>query len=53
MQVLHRGCWGRGYQLITIKTILLQNVAQRIGLVGSHEHSNEPSDSIKGGEFLD
>jgi hypothetical protein len=32
---------------------MLQDVAQGLGLVGSCEHDNEPSGSIKGVQFLD
>jgi hypothetical protein len=48
--------WGLGEGLITPhlnKTSLLWNVTQGFGIGGCCEHGNEPSGSVKGGEFLD
>jgi hypothetical protein len=43
---------GSGEKVLTTETSLLRNTARRSELGSSSEHGNEPSGSIKCGEFL-
>jgi hypothetical protein len=53
IMVLQHGGWARGQQPLTVKNQLVTKCfTGRQNLAASCEHGNEPSVSVKGGEFL-